>query len=119
MNRSKTFGSFLREVRISRQKTLKEVADHMGWSIVYLSDIERERRNPPKAEDLRKLSVFLGIEEKNIKNAIDIQRQRVELDIRPDNSRVTDAALLLARRWTGVTEEQAENIIKLLEGKVD
>lgn len=114
MNRPNTFGSFIRDARTSQGKTLKDVAEHMGWSIIYLSDIERERRNPPKPDAIKKLGAFLGVPEKELYNKIDMQRQRVELEIKPGNEKATDAALLLARKWTDFTDDEFSELIKLL-----
>lgn len=117
MAQNQTFGSFIRKLRQNNEQTLKEVADHMGWSVVYLSDIERDRRNPPQVKDLARLSDYLNSDLALVQNMADRQRQRVELDIDKEDGVRNDAALLLARRWTELTPEQAEQIMSIIKGK--
>ena len=115
MRNPNSFGDLLRSLRAHAGKTLKGFADHMGWSIVYLSDIERGKRNPPSIEDIRKMAVFLGSQATDLLDAANRQRNRVELNIGSDDCVVTDAALMLARRWTELTEDEAREIMKILD----
>jgi transcriptional regulator with XRE-family HTH domain len=43
-----TFGQTFRRLRHEAGMTLAQVASAMGWSIVYVSDLERGRRSIPK-----------------------------------------------------------------------
>ena len=57
-----TFGEALREIRQNKGVYLKNVAEFMGWSVVYISDIERGHRNPPSRKDIIKLSEFFNVD---------------------------------------------------------
>ncbi|MDR2489737.1 MAG: helix-turn-helix domain-containing protein [Desulfovibrio sp.] len=81
MRNPNSFGDLLRSMREQAGKTLKDLAGHMGWSIVYLSDIERGKRNPPNVGDVKKMAVALGIEAATLLDAANRQRNRVELNI--------------------------------------
>lgn len=59
----KKFGEKLKQYRISKRATLREVGDAIGKSIGYISDIEHGRRRPPDLETVSKLEDFLGIKE--------------------------------------------------------
>jgi len=56
------FGEVVRKLRIAKRKKLVDVAKAMGWSAVYLSDIERGKRNPPSVKDIRKLAEILEVD---------------------------------------------------------
>ena len=42
------FGDFLQKKRMERQLTLRKMAELLGFSAPYLTDIEKDRRNPPE-----------------------------------------------------------------------
>ena len=58
-----TFGEALREARIANKITLRAIAEHIGKSIGYLSDVEHNRKRPPKLELVSEIEDFLGIED--------------------------------------------------------
>ena len=114
MSGQNTFGGLLREIRKQAGKTLKKLAVHMDWSVVYLSDIERNKRNPPNPGDIKKICDFFGCQVTPLIDMANKQRNRVELNIGSKDGPVTDAALMLARRWTELTEEDAREIMAIL-----
>lgn len=114
MKSPNSFGDLLRELRQQAGKTLKGLAEHMDWSIVYLSDIERGKRNPPSVGDIKKMAIFLDIQADKLLDMANRQRNRVELNIESDDCVVTDAALMLARRWTDLTDDEAREIMEIL-----
>lgn len=60
------FGDFLQKKRTERQITLRKMAEMIGITAPYLTDIEKDRRNPPEMEKLETISkiLFLSDEEK-------------------------------------------------------
>jgi transcriptional regulator with XRE-family HTH domain len=60
------FGDALKEARKSRRATLREVAQFIGKSIGYVSDIEHDRRRPPDLETVAKIEEFFGIEDSSL-----------------------------------------------------
>lgn len=62
-----TFGEFIRQKRIEKSITLRKMADYMGYSPTYWSDIENGRRNPPGIEKLSLIcqQLVLSSEEKD------------------------------------------------------
>lgn len=111
------FGTVLREIRTQKKIYLKELAEKMGWSIVYLSDIERGRRNPPAKNFISQLAEFLNVKASHLLNAADRERGFVELNLNNATSTKTKAALTLARSWNNLTEEDWDEIIKLISEK--
>ena len=59
------FGSFIKEKRNNIGLSLRALANIVGISTAYLSDIEKGKRNPPPAEKLCKLSQALNLNEKD------------------------------------------------------
>ena len=57
------FGDFLQKKRTERQITLRRMAELLGISAPYLTDIEKDRRNPPEMESLEQISKILNLSE--------------------------------------------------------
>jgi transcriptional regulator with XRE-family HTH domain len=57
------FGDFLQRKRTERQITLRKMAELLGFSAPYLTDIEKDRRNPPEMEGLEQISRILNLSE--------------------------------------------------------
>ena len=55
------FGDFLQKKRMERQITLRKMAELLGFSAPYLTDIEKDRRNPPEMESLEQISKILNL----------------------------------------------------------
>lgn len=109
-----TFGTTIRGIRERAMKSMSDVAKAIGVSVVYYSDIERGRRNPPLGEKLYKIADFFGIDKKEMESWAYRDRERVELDLKAKDGPVAEAALLLAKRWDDITDHEANNILKIL-----
>lgn len=59
----KNFGEAFKQARIAKKVTLREIAEHTGKSIGYLSDVEHNRKKPPRLELVSKIEDFLEIED--------------------------------------------------------
>lgn len=106
----KRFGERLRELREGSKKRLKDLADALDCSVVYVSDIELGRRNPPSAERIIKIAKFLKKDPTELLNLADNERKRIELDINENKPKHAKTALLLARSWDHLTDDQVENL---------
>ena len=57
MNKSnKSFGSFIREIRISKDIGQRKLAEKIGIAASYLNDIEKNKRSAPKINIIKKIS---------------------------------------------------------------
>ncbi len=108
------FGTKIRRLREQAKKSMKELADAMNVSVVYISDIERGQRNPPQGDKLKAIADFLHLDFEEVQTWARRDRKRVELDLKGDGP-ISDAALTLARRWDGITEDEAKEIMKILK----
>lgn len=61
MDRCKSFGEFISAKRFERCITVRAMAERIGVSPGYYSDIEKNRRNPPDREILKKIIAALGL----------------------------------------------------------
>ena len=54
------FGAFLQQKREEKRITLRKMAEMLGYSAPFLSDVEKDRRNPPelaKLEQIAKIAI--------------------------------------------------------------
>jgi transcriptional regulator with XRE-family HTH domain len=111
------FAQIARAARLAARVTLKEVADKLGVSIAYVSEVERGNRPAPSPS--RAIAWARAVRCDNpssFANAALADRSFVQLDVEavPDFRR--DAAFAFARSFDGLTEEQAEQIQKIVGG---
>lgn len=55
------FGAFIAQKRLEKDVKLKPIAEKLGVSVTYLSDIIKGRRNPPDYDGLVVLADALGL----------------------------------------------------------
>ena len=59
------FGEFLQRKRTEKQITLRKMAEMIGITVPYLTDIEKDRRNPPEMEKLELISQILMLNDED------------------------------------------------------
>lgn len=59
------FGEFLQRKRTEKQITLRKMAEMIGITASYLTDIEKDRRNPPEMEKLELISRILMLNDED------------------------------------------------------
>jgi transcriptional regulator with XRE-family HTH domain len=111
------FGDIARDARVAAEKTLKEVADALGYTVAYLSDIERGNRNPPTADIARKWASLLGADPDRFEWYAQLDRRSIEFPVnRDDLDAVSNrVALTLARKWRDLSDERLEEILEIAE----
>lgn len=114
---SERFGDALRRNRHDAEKTLGDVAELLGVSVVYVSDVERGNRGPFSNERIIKVAELVNTDPAPLIAAAAAERGVFEYDIA--NAKPLEAAVVrdlvsgLARG--GFTDEQLEQIKKILE----
>jgi len=68
------FGEFIRSKRLKdpRELTLKDVAEQLGISLTFLSDIENGRRKPFDSEKIEQLCSFLNLGDEDRERMYDL-----------------------------------------------
>ena len=59
------FGEFLQRKRTEKQITLRKMAEMIGITAPYLTDIEKDRRNPTEKEKLELISQILMLNDED------------------------------------------------------
>ena len=59
------FGEFLQRKRTEKQITLRKMAEMIGITAPYLTDIVKDRRNPPEMEKLELISQILMLNDED------------------------------------------------------
>lgn len=96
------FGEFIAKKRLERRITLRKMAEMLDCSATFLSDIEKDRRNPLDMDRMEKLSQILVLSEEEHNEMLDLagrKRNSVAPDL-PDyimNRSYVSAALRTAR----------------------
>lgn len=99
-----TFGQALRAARLDAGQTQAQLAQALGLSAAYISDIEHQRRNPLSREDILKAAATLSCDPGELLKAAALDRGEVTLPLGPTDAH-RDLALSLAARWeTAVAE---------------
>ncbi|MCB1156892.1 MAG: helix-turn-helix domain-containing protein [Leptospiraceae bacterium] len=62
-----TFGQIIHNKRLEKEMALGDFAKKLGWTTVYVSDIEEGRRQPPSREKLLEMCSILGISREEVK----------------------------------------------------
>ena len=108
------FGRFLRELRESAGMRIKDLAQKMGWTTVYISDIELGRRNPPSPAKIRQIASVLGVDPTELLDLADKEKKRVVLDLDEESPGRMGFALTLARSWDGLTDDEIAEMKEIL-----
>lgn len=110
------FGKRVRQLREEREMHLSDLARAMGWSSVYMSDIELGHRNPPSQEKILKIAEALDADPVQLIDLAATTKKKVEFDLQGVQPHRAEMALLLARSWSGLKDEDVEKIKKILQG---
>ena len=116
----KLFGPRLRQLRQNRQLTLADLAGAIECSVVYVSDIERSRRNPPSPWKIEVMLNAMG-EEGRLHEMLCLAaeaRRSVVISVDSKSRGITEMLVTLADLIdrARLTEEVAEKVRGLLGG---
>lgn len=121
-NKYLNFGEFIADKREEKKITLREMAKRLEFTPPYLSDVEKDRRNPFDLEKLNMLSDILMLSEEEKVEMLDLvgkKRKAVAPDI-PEYIMERDyvsVALRTARDLDASEQEWSEFVKKLNDRK--
>lgn len=116
-SKKKTFGAMLRELRERRDWTLSQLATKLELSVVYLSDIERGKRQPFTWDRIATAAHELGAtrEECNQLMALAVEtRGQYELDAHHASTSKQELGAALQRNWNELPEETVGKLQAIL-----
>ena len=117
---TQNFGAFLQSKREEKKITLRKMAELLGFSAPFLSDVEKDRRNPPDLAKLELIAKILGLtyeEQETMYNLAGKKRDSVAPDL-PEYIMQRDyvaAALRTARDLDAGEEEWLRFVQELKE----
>jgi len=113
------FGERVRQLRRERGLLLKDMAAHLGVSSAYLSALERGERGKPTWTLIQGVLQYFNIiwdEADELARLADMSDPRVRIDTASCNPRATLLANRLAREIRGLSEEDVEALLAILDG---
>ncbi len=108
-----SFGEALREARVARRITLRQLGKFTEKSIGYLSDIEQGRRRPPDLETVNKMEDLLNIKDGSLVNMASKLRKRIPHEFNNLLNRYPKLSEVLLR----AEDKDIEKIIKEIEDR--
>ena len=66
------FGEFISKKRVEKKITLRKMADMLGVSAPFLTDVEKDRRNPFDMEKLTQLAQILNLSKEENAQMLDL-----------------------------------------------
>ncbi len=106
----------IKESRKAQRRPLSEVAEEVGISVSYLSNLEQGHRPPPAREVVERIALALNRDVLSDLGLAAASRRAVEFEVPEDaHSARARAAAALARAWDD--DEMLETVIKTIEGK--
>lgn len=113
------FGDFLNKKRVEKQITLRKMADMLGVSAPFLTDVEKDRRNPLDMEKLKQLAEILELSKEDNELMLNLagrKRNAVAPDL-PEYIMERDyvSAALRTARDLGAGEEEWNRFVEELK----
>jgi len=119
-----TFGGFLKQKRMRKEITLRRFAEMVGFSPVYLCDIEKDRKPAPSDERLKQIIYLLALDKQEIDELYDLaamsrSRPAVSNDL-PEYIMTNQLARVALRtaKDTDATDAEWLEFIERLNGRV-
>jgi transcriptional regulator with XRE-family HTH domain len=115
------FGNYLRGKRVAAKISLRNAAKAIGVSHVYLGEVERGDKPPPKHDRWADLArVIPGVTVEDLERHAQVAKP-VQLSIGDAPPRYADLALALARRIESrnLSNRQLDELLELLGKKAD
>lgn len=104
------FGEFVIKKRKEKEISLRGMAEMLGLSPAYWSDIEKGRRNPPNINILGELSKILMLSQKEFDEMVDMaseDRDEIPMDL-PEYIKDSDLVRIALRKARKRTEADGE-----------
>ena len=109
-----TFGRLLRQARSQAERSMGELARHLGVSVVYVSDVENGNRPPFTKERVLSAAEYLKTDVEPLLAAAAKTRGVFELDARKVSQKAQEGGAALMRGWPDLTDEELEGIEEIV-----
>ncbi len=114
-------GKELRKIRINNDEILKDMASKLGITSAYLSAIENGKREPTKKfmDTLFSIYNISKNEQQNLIQAYQSTIESINISLSNQSKEHKDLGLVFARKFDGLTQEQIDKLIKILNKEED
>lgn len=119
------FGRFIAAKRLEKDVKLKPIAERLGMSVTYLSDIIKGRRNPPDKEGLEILAEMFDLNEEEKDMMFDLagrERDQVSPDLTDyimDESLPSARAAYRKARNANLGDDFWKSIVEMIDNRGD
>lgn len=111
----KTFAKLLRKTRVQGQKNLREVAEALGVSVAYVSDVERGTKAALLPRRVLEFAHLLNIDPMPLLKAANFCRGTATIDVPPTASQAQLTTLAALHR--GLSDDEWELLANALSNK--
>ena len=106
-NKKKTFGTYIRSLRLYRGFGLRELARQLGISAPYLSDLEKDKRGAPRVDFVRDIVKILDADSEIIYDLAGKSRNTIASDIEDLlNAKPEIVSLLRSANFFNLSKQQ-------------
>jgi len=109
------FGDLIRSSRRTLGKSLQEVAEAIGVTAMYVSEVERGKRPPFVTERLPRLGRVLNIDLKQLLTSAWTEKKMIDFDPSTSSDKQIEALVTLARG--GLSDSELDEILKIAQAK--
>ncbi|HCB93200.1 MAG TPA: XRE family transcriptional regulator [Selenomonas sp.] len=110
------FGKFCRKLRIDRGQIMLNMAESLQVSPAFLSAVENGKKNIPAHWGQKIIELYRLSEEKSqeLLSAIEKSKTEVRINLSEHSEQDRNLAIVFAREFDSLNEEQKEEIFKML-----
>lgn len=110
-----SFGEVFRKARKANRITLRQISQYVGKSIGYLSDIEHDRKRPPKLDTVVKIEEALKIEDQKLLKLAANLRKKIPDEVSRRFRMTPKLSQVLLRADEDLNSEEFDEMLKHLE----
>jgi transcriptional regulator with XRE-family HTH domain len=111
----KTLGDLLHQGRLAKRLTMSRLAEMAGLSVMYISELENERKVPGRGDALEKIAKCLDLDLKELKESATYSRMRSLM--KNKNVNAAEVRFALARKI--IQSEISDDQVKSINESID
>jgi len=110
-----SFGESLKKAREGKRITLRKLGEYVGKSVSYLSDIENNRKRPPKLETVAKIEECLSVNDGSLVTFASRLRRKIPKRIANRIVMMPKLSEALLRTDEDLTDEEFDDLMDYFE----
>lgn len=113
-------GEHLKQLRVQKSVSQKEMAKAIGVSPAYLSALEHGKRGTPSYAVLQRIVGYFNViwdDAEKLQKLAELSNPRVVIDTSELSAKATLVANVLAQSISGLSDDKLNEILKLLPSK--